>query len=85
MPDLRQGCATGKERGRYSASRHAASIRGDGRLEENIPVLYDMVQHHHFDVPVLGVARAGRTNEHLKERALQHPALHGCLAHLNRR
>ena len=27
-----------------------------------------MVQHGHLDVPVIGVARAGRTNEHLKER-----------------
>jgi glucose-6-phosphate 1-dehydrogenase len=27
-----------------------------------------MVRHGHLDVPVIGVARAGRTNEHLKER-----------------
>jgi glucose-6-phosphate 1-dehydrogenase len=27
-----------------------------------------MVRHDHLDVPVIGVARAGRTNEHLKQR-----------------
>ena len=32
------------------------------------PALYHMVEHGHLDVPVIGVARAGRTNEHLKER-----------------
>jgi glucose-6-phosphate 1-dehydrogenase len=27
-----------------------------------------MVRHGHLDVPVIGVARAARTDEHLKER-----------------
>jgi len=48
----------------------SGSIRSHGGLgsQENIPALYHMVQRGHLDVPVIGVARAGRTNEHLKER-----------------
>ncbi len=41
---------------------------GDLAHKKIFPALYHMVQHGHLDVPVIGVARAGRTNEHLKER-----------------
>lgn len=68
MPDLR--CATGK-----SAEDTAPAdvlvlfgAMGDLAHEKIFPALYHMVQHGHLNVPVIGVARAGRTNEHLKER-----------------
>jgi glucose-6-phosphate 1-dehydrogenase len=41
---------------------------GDLAHKKIFPALYHMVQHGHLDIPVVGVARAGRTNEHLKER-----------------
>src|SRR6202140_240387 len=70
MPDLRQGCATGK-----SAEDTAPAdtlvlfgAMGDLAHKKIFPALYHMVRHGHLDVPVIGVARAGRTNEHLKER-----------------
>jgi glucose-6-phosphate 1-dehydrogenase len=68
MPDLR--CATAK-----SAQDTAPAdvlvlfgAMGDLAHKKIFPALYHMVQHGHLDVPVIGVARAGRTNEHLKER-----------------
>jgi glucose-6-phosphate 1-dehydrogenase len=41
---------------------------GDLAHKKIFAALYHMVQRGHLDVPVIGVARAGRTNEHLKER-----------------
>ena len=70
MPDLRQGCATGK-----SADDRAPAdalvlfgAMGDLAHKKIFPALYHMVRNGHLDVPVIGVARAGRTNEHLKQR-----------------
>ena len=70
MPDLRQGCARGKS---PEATAPADVLvlfgaMGDLAHKKIFPALYHMVQHGHLDVPVIGVARAGRTNEHLKER-----------------
>src|ERR1700738_304181 len=70
MPDLRQGCATGKPR-KDTAPADALVLfgaMGDLAHKKRFPALYHMVQRGHLDVPVIGVARAGRTNEHLKER-----------------
>jgi glucose-6-phosphate 1-dehydrogenase len=70
MPDLRQGCATGKPK-EETASADALVLfgaMGDLAHKKIFPALYHMVQRRHLDVPVVGVARAGRTNEHLKER-----------------
>ena len=70
MPDLRQGCATGK-RAEDTAPADALVLfgaMGDLAHKKIFPALYHMVQHGRLDVPVIGVARAGRTNEHLKER-----------------
>src|ERR1700736_5320047 len=70
MPDLRQGCATGKS-AEDTAPADALVLfgaMGDLAHKKIFPALYHMVQHGHLDVPVIGVARAGRTNEHLKER-----------------
>jgi glucose-6-phosphate 1-dehydrogenase len=70
MPDLRQGCTTGKSR-EDTATADALVLfgaMGDLAHKKIFPALYHMVQHGHLDVPVIGVARAGRTNEHLKER-----------------
>src|ERR1019366_9811681 len=70
MPDLRQGCTTGKP-GEDTAPSDALvrfGAMGDLAHKKIFPALYHMVRHGHLDVPVIGVARAARTNEHLKER-----------------
>src|SRR6266550_7740644 len=70
MPDLRQGCATGKS-AEDTAPADALVLfgaMGDLAHKKIFPALYHMVRHSHMDVPVIGVARAGRTNEHLKQR-----------------
>jgi glucose-6-phosphate 1-dehydrogenase len=41
---------------------------GDLAHKKIFPALYYMVRHGHLDVPVIGIARAARTDEHLKER-----------------
>jgi glucose-6-phosphate 1-dehydrogenase len=41
---------------------------GDLAHKKIFPALYHMVRHGHLDIPVIGVARAARTDEHLKER-----------------
>ena len=41
---------------------------GDLAHKKIFPALYHMVRHGHLDVPVIGIARAARTDEHLKER-----------------
>jgi glucose-6-phosphate 1-dehydrogenase len=70
MPDLRQGCATGmsKEDTVPADALVLFGAMGDLAHKKIFPALYHMVQHGHLDVPMIGVARAGRTNEHLKER-----------------
>ena len=70
MPDLRQGCATEKsvEDTAPADALVLFGAMGDLAHKKIFPALYHMVQHGHLDVPVIGVARAGRTNEHLKER-----------------
>lgn len=70
MPDLRQACATGKAtEGTTPADALVLfGAMGDLAHKKIFPALYHMVQRGHLDVPVIGVARAGRTNEHLKER-----------------
>src|ERR1700682_1151894 len=70
MPDLRQRCTTG-EPSENAAPADALVLfgaMGDLAHKKIFPALYHMVQRGHLDVPVIGVARAGRTNEHLKER-----------------
>src|SRR5579872_5781478 len=70
MPDLRQRCATGNS-AEDTAPADALVLfgaMGDLAHKKIFPALYHMVQHGRLDVPVIGVARAGRTNEHLKER-----------------
>jgi glucose-6-phosphate 1-dehydrogenase len=70
MPDLRQGCATGKN-AEDTVPADALVLfgaMGDLAHKKIFPALYHMVQHGRLEVPVIGVARAGRTNEHLKER-----------------
>ena len=70
MPDLRQGCTTGKsiEDAEPADALVLFGAMGDLAHKKIFPALYHMVRHGHLDIPVIGVARAGRTNEHLKER-----------------
>ena len=70
MPDLRQGCTTGKP-SEDTAPADALVLfgaMGDLAHKKIFPALYHMARHDHLDLPVIGVARAGRTNEHLKDR-----------------
>jgi glucose-6-phosphate 1-dehydrogenase len=70
MPDLRHECAIGRS-AEDTAPADALVLfgaMGDLAHKKIFPALYHMVQHGQLDVPVIGVARAGRTNEHLKER-----------------
>jgi glucose-6-phosphate 1-dehydrogenase len=72
MPDLRQGCTTGKpsEDAAPADALVLFGAMGDLAHKKIFPALYNMVRHGHLDVPVIGIARAGRTNEHLKERTV---------------
>lgn len=59
MPDLRQGCATGRN-AEDTAPADALVLfgaMGDLAHKKIFPALYHMVQHGHLDVPVIGVAR----------------------------
>ena len=70
MSDLRQRC-TSRKSTEDTAPADALVLfgaMGDLAHKKIFPALYHMVQHGRLDVPVIGVARAGRTNEHLKER-----------------
>src|SRR3984893_808930 len=70
MPDLRQGCTSGKptEDTAPADALFLFGAMGDLAHKKIFPALYHMVRHDHLDVPVIGVARAGRTNQHLKDR-----------------
>jgi glucose-6-phosphate 1-dehydrogenase len=70
MPDLRQACATGKSTEETTPADVLVlfGAMGDLAHQKIFPALYNMVRHGHLDVPVIGVARAARTDEHLKER-----------------
>src|SRR6266542_1397671 len=70
MPDLRQRCTTSKT-SENTASADALVLfgaMGDLAHKKIFPALYHMVQRGHLDVPVIGIARAGGTDEHLKAR-----------------
>ena len=71
MPDLRHGCIT-REPSEDTSPADALVLfgaMGDLAHKKIFPALYHMVQRGHLDLPVIGVAKAGRTDEHLKERA----------------
>jgi glucose-6-phosphate 1-dehydrogenase len=70
MPDLRQRCATGKntEETMPADALVLFGAMGDLAHKKIFPALYHMVRHGHLDVPVIGIARAARTDEHLKKR-----------------
>ena len=70
MPDLSQGCTPGRPR-EDTAPADALVLfgaMGDLAHKKIFPALYHMVRHGHLDVPVIGIARSGRTEEDLKER-----------------
>src|ERR1700727_123399 len=70
MPDLRKGCTSDKP-SEDTAPADALVLfgaMGDLAHKKIFPALYNMVRHGHLDVPVMGVARAARTDEHLRER-----------------
>ncbi len=70
MSDVRPGCAPGKtaEDTTPADALVLFGAMGDLAHKKIFPALYHMVRQGHLNVPVIGVARAGRTNEHLKER-----------------
>src|SRR5437660_12333246 len=71
MPDLREGCMTGKplEDTTPADALVLFGAMGDLAHKKIFPALYHMVRRGHLDAPVIGIARAGRTNAHLIERA----------------
>src|SRR6266566_3257099 len=71
MPDLRNGCMGSEppEEARPADVLVLFGAMGDLAHKKIFPALYHMVQRCHLDIPVIGVAKAGRTDEHLKERA----------------
>src|SRR6202140_2374897 len=70
MPDLRQACTSGKpsEDNAPSDALVLFGAMGDLAHKKIFPALYHMVRRGRLDVPVIGVARAARTDEHLRER-----------------
>ena len=71
MPDLRNACTGSEppEEARPADVLVLFGAMGDLAHKKIFPALYHMVQRRHLDIPVIGVAKAGRTDEHLKERA----------------
>jgi glucose-6-phosphate 1-dehydrogenase len=69
MPDPRQGCTTGKptEDTTPADALVLFGAMGDLAHKKIFPALYHMVRRGHMDVPVIGIARSGRTEAHLKE------------------
>jgi len=68
MPDLRQACAPLSD-AQQSDAFVLFGAMGDLAHKKIFPALYNLVARGHLDVPVIGVARAGRTDEHLRQRA----------------
>ncbi len=71
MPDLRQSCAAERavRDGQPADALVLFGAMGDLAHRKIFPALYHMVENGRLDNPAIGVARAGRTDEHLKERA----------------
>jgi glucose-6-phosphate 1-dehydrogenase len=70
MADLRPGCTTRKpsEDTTPADALVLFGAMGDLAHKKIFPALYHMVRRGHLNVPVIGIARAGRTNAHLIER-----------------
>lgn len=70
MPDLRHGCTTDKptEDTTPADALVLFGAMGDLAHKKIFPALYHMVRRGHLNVPVIGIARASRTDAHLKER-----------------
>jgi glucose-6-phosphate 1-dehydrogenase len=70
MPDLRYGTThESSEDTRPADALVLFGAMGDLAHKKIFPALYHMVQRGHLDLPIIGVAKAGRSDEHLKERA----------------
>jgi glucose-6-phosphate 1-dehydrogenase len=70
MADLRHGttCESSEDT-RPADALVLFGAMGDLAHKKIFPALYHMVEHGHLDLPIIGVAKAGRSDEHLKERA----------------
>jgi len=71
MPNLRHGRTTreSSEDTRPADALVLFGAMGDLAHKKIFPALYHMVERGHLDLPMIGVAKAGRSDEHLKERA----------------
>jgi glucose-6-phosphate 1-dehydrogenase len=67
MPDLREVCKPTDEGA--ADALVLFGVMGDLAHKKTFPALYNMVRHDGLDIPIIGVARAGRTSEHLRDRA----------------
>jgi len=79
MPDLRQGCATGKNKEETMPADALVlfGAMGDLAHKKIFPALYHMVRHGHLDVPVIGIARAADGQTSQRAGARQYPAARG--------
>lgn len=68
MPDLAKPNTT-KTSLPHSDTLVIFGAMGDLAHKKIFPALYQMVRRGNLTVPIIGVAKAGRTDEHLKERA----------------
>ncbi len=50
---------------------------GDLAYKQIFPALYELIQHGHFDIPIIGVAKSGWSLEQLRQRARDSLEHHG--------
>lgn len=67
MPDLREVCKPADDG--TADALVLFGVMGDLAHKKTFPALYNMVRHNGLNIPIIGVARAGRTTEQLKDRA----------------
>ncbi len=67
MPDLREVCRPSDDGA--ADALVLFGVMGDLAHKKTFPALYNLVRHGGLDIPIIGVARAGRTTEQLKDRA----------------
>jgi len=71
MSDLRnrKGTHTSTNESVSSDALVVFGVMGDLANKKVLPALYQMVKSGNLNVPIIGVAKAGRSDEHLKDRA----------------
>jgi glucose-6-phosphate 1-dehydrogenase len=68
-PRNRKAAHNSAKEGTSSDALVVFGVMGDLANKKVLPALYQMVKSGNLNVPIIGVAKAGRSDEHLKERA----------------